>query len=188
MNNLNWNNSVNQYTQALQNMQVTVNTNPLSIDEGFEKLYHLTCSLRKNHGTIYLIGNGASASMASHLSADLAKNAKMHTQVFSDLSLITAMANDLSYDDVFAEPLKSRGSQNDILVGISSSGESLNILKAAEVARQLNMDIITYTAFSKDNSLRKIGDINFYVEVNTYGAAESCHSMILHHWMDMVSL
>ncbi len=188
MSSSNWDIAVNAYATALRDMIITTTSGAVNIDYGFSKLFDLTNLLRSNNGTIYLIGNGASASMASHLSADLAKNARIHTQVFSDLSLITAMANDISYEDVFAEPLKTRACKGDMLVAISSSGESPNVLKATRVAKELGVTVVTYSGFSENNTLRKSGDINFYVDVDTYGAVESCHSMILHHWMDMVSL
>ncbi len=188
LNNTDWKTSVQDYSNALLGIEVTLSADPVTPDTGFSQLAEITCNLRKNNRTIYLIGNGASASMASHLCADLAKNARIHTQVFSDLSLITALANDLSYADVFSEPLKTCGKEGDLLVAISSSGESANIIKAANIARQLKMTTITFTAFSPANTLRKSGDINFFVNVGSYGAAESCHSMMLHHWMDMVSL
>lgn len=188
MNNVLWRDAVETYSEALMSMSVTAGDVAITPDEGFDRLETLTCTLREKGKTIYLIGNGASASMASHLSADLAKNAKIHTEVFSDLSLITAIANDLSFDEVFSEPLKTRAKQGDMLVAISSSGESANIIKAVDIARNIDMIVVTYTGFSGGNSVRKLGDINFYVDVDTYGAAESCHSMMLHHWMDRVTL
>ena len=82
-----------------------------------------TCRLapEKNGNTLYLVGNGASASMASHMAADLDKNARVHTEVFTDPALITAIANDLDYTQVFSEPLRRRMSPGDMLVAISSS-------------------------------------------------------------------
>ncbi len=66
--------------------------------------------------------------MASHAAADLAKNAQIHTEVFSDLSLITALGNDMGYENVFVEPLRQRICPGDMLVAISSSGQSRNII------------------------------------------------------------
>lgn len=135
-----------------------------------------------------MIGNGASASMASHISADLAKNALVHTQVFSDLSLITAMANDINYDSVYSEPLRSRGNPGDMLIAISSSGRSQNILNAVITANGLRMTVVTLSAMDADNQLRGKGDLNVYVPAMTYGHAETCHAATLHAWMDSVSL
>lgn len=158
----------------------------LATDRAFARWRRMTLDVRRRSGTVYMIGNGASASMASHFAADLAKNAHVHTQVFSDLSLITAISNDMGYQHVFAEPLRRRGKRGDILVAISSSGKSPNVLAACVVARQLGMHIATLSAFSPDNPLRRAGALNAYVAADTYGAAETCHSAILHYWLDQV--
>ena len=159
-----------------------------SIDEGFQIWQELTIDVREKKRSIYLIGNGASASMASHFAADLVKNAHLHTEVFSDLSLITAISNDMGYEWVFAEPLRRRAKKGDMLVGISSSGNSKNILRATEVARKIGLKIITLSAMSPQNPLRSAGYLNIYVPAETYGYAETCHAAILHHWMDMVEI
>ena len=83
----------------------------ISVDDGFQIWDNLTSEVRSKKKTIYLIGNGASASMASHFAADLAKNAHVHTEVFSDLALITAISNDMGYEWVFAEPLRRRSKE-----------------------------------------------------------------------------
>lgn len=124
--------------------------------------------------------------MASHFSADLAKNARLHTQVFSDLSLITAISNDLGYEAVFSEPLRRRGQPGDLLVAISSSGRSANILRAVDTARGLGLCVVTLSAMSSDNPLRSKGDVNIYVAADSYGYAETCHAAILHHWLDLM--
>ena len=158
----------------------------LGAEAGFMAWRTMTLRLRGNRGTIFLAGNGASASMASHMSADLAKNAHLHTEVFSDLSLITAISNDMGYEFVFSEPLSRRARAGDMLVAISSSGRSPNILAAVRVAVKQKLDIITLSAMDADNPLRHSGTLNVYVPAMTYGYAESCHAVILHHWMDLV--
>ena len=159
-----------------------------SADEGFRIWQELTINVREKKQSIYLIGNGASASMASHFAADLAKNAHLHTEVFYDTSLITAISNDMGYEWVFAEPLRRRANKGDMLVAISSSGASKNILCATEIAQKMGLKIITLSAMSPQNSLRSEGFLNAYVSAETYGYAETCHAAILHHWMDMVEI
>lgn len=159
-----------------------------SADEGFRIWRELTIDAREKKRSIYLIGNGASASMASHFAADLAKNAHLHTEVFSDLSLITAISNDKGYEWVFAEPLRRRAKKGDMLVVISSSGSSKNILCATEVARKIGLKVVTLSAMSPQNPIRLSGYLNIYIPAETYGYAETCHAAILHHWMDMVEI
>lgn len=180
-----------QYVSSFQNLlgRTSIRNEggeEMDMDQGFGEWVACARAVRDRSGTIFMIGNGASASMASHFSADLAKNAGMHTEVFSDLSLVTAISNDLGYEHVFAEPLRQRGKKSDMLVAISSSGKSKNILSAVDVGRSLGLVIVTLSAMNPENPLRKTGFFNVYVPVNTYGLAESCHAAILHYWMDLV--
>lgn len=158
----------------------------IDLDEALFQWEECTWLVREAQKTVYLVGNGASASMASHVAADLAKNAYIHTEVFSDLSLITAIANDLCYHEVFAEPLRRRMKEGDMLVAISSSGQSPNILRACREAKDREGIVITLSAMKPDNPLRLEGMINFYLPAHSYGLAETSHAALLHYWIDQV--
>ncbi len=158
----------------------------LTVEQGFALWNNKTLEAKKDRRYLYFIGNGASASLSSHFSADLAKNAQILTQVFTDMALITAMANDESYEDVFARPLADRGRQGDILISISSSGNSTNIVKAIQIAKEMEIFVVTLSAMQKDNYSRLNGDLNVYVPAPTFGLAESAHAAILHHWTDAI--
>ena len=160
--------------------------NDLGADKAFSRVTELTFLVNSRGGTIYFVGNGASASMASHFAADMAKTGGVRTMVFTDLSLLTAVANDVSYEDVYAEPLKLYMKREDMVVAISSSGNSPNIVRAVVQAKKLGGTVITISAMSEDNAIRKLGDLNFYVLAKTYGLAETAHAAILHFWMDLV--
>ncbi|MCJ8330586.1 MAG: SIS domain-containing protein [Lentisphaeria bacterium] len=179
---------INQLHTLLENLEVTDSQAQIDIDDAFVTWQSEAVSLRENKQTIYLVGNGASASMASHFAADLAKNGQFHSQTLTDLSLITAISNDLSYEDVFSEPLSRRAKAGDMLVTISSSGSSPNIVKAIKTAREFEMYIVTLSGINSDNPSRKAGDLNFYINDTDYGNVETCHAAILHHWMDKVSI
>jgi len=155
-------------------------------DLAFTQWRDQTIKVRKYRKRVYLIGNGASASMASHIAADLDKNAHVRTEVFFDLSLMTAIANDLNYKEVFAEPLRRRMNKGDMLIAISSSGQSPNILRASQEAKRLGGFVVAISAFSPDNMLRSVGALNFYIPADTYGVAETCHAVILHYWVDQM--
>ena len=175
-------------TDILSKLEVTQRDGSvLTSEDGFSTLKKLTDTIREYHQTIFLIGNGASASMASHIAADLCKNAGLSTEVFTDLSLITAVANDQGSEFLYSTPLERRARPGDMLVAISSSGRSPNILKAVEVTRKINMSLVTFSAMSADNPLRQCGDLNFYVPAPTYGQAESAHAALLHFWVDRVA-
>lgn len=183
-----WIHNVSRIGTCLGSLSVRDETGQdLEPDLAFSRWTDITMQVREAEKTVYLIGNGASASMASHISADLAKNAHVHTEVFTDLSLITAMANDLGFDEVYAQPLRRRMTAGDMLVAISCSGQSPNILRAAQEALGLGGYLITLSAMSPDNTLRSLGTLNLYVSAKTYGMAETCHAAILHFWVDRMT-
>ncbi len=184
-----WQQSVDVLQKVLLRLSISdCQTEELCPDAAFELWQHSAVGLRNKKGTIFFVGNGASASMASHFAADLAKNAGIRTEVFSDLALLTALANDFGYEQVFAEPLRLHMQKNDILVAVSSSGQSANIINAVLVAKEKNGMVVTLSAMAADNPLRQLGDLNFYVAAQDYGLAESAHAVILHHWMDLLEL
>ena len=156
------------------------------VEQAFAHWVDWTMLTRTACGTAYFAGNGASASMACHFSADLAKNARVRTQVFTDPSLMTALGNDVSYDAVFSEPLAWFGREGDLLITVSSSGNSPNVVKALEVARAKGIRTVALSGMRADNASRRLADLSFYVPAHTYGLAETCHAAILHHWMDLM--
>ena len=186
---MSWQSNVNEINDCLNALSSTIGITNEEIDceLAFKQWKDWTQSIRRKKRTVYIIGNGASASMASHISADLAKNAFVHTEVFSDLSLLTAVGNDIGYEEIFAEPLRRRMNDGDMLVAISSSGNSPNILRAVKTAISLGGYVITLSGMKYDNALRNLGILNFYVPATTYGLAETCHTGILHHWVDMMT-
>jgi D-sedoheptulose 7-phosphate isomerase len=184
---MNWTHKIDEIETCLQHLSASRgDAGNLPVDDAFGVWMDMTIRIREQKRTIFLIGNGASASMASHVAADLAKNGHVHTEVFSDLSLITAIANDISFNEVFAEPLRRRMKSGDMLVAISSSGQSINVLKAVEEAGKLDGVVVTLSAMKSDNPLASKGALNFYVPASTYGLAETCHAAILHHWIDKI--
>jgi D-sedoheptulose 7-phosphate isomerase len=185
---MSWAESVEALRCLLQGLVFTGRDGRQVAEEaGFAEWARAALDLRRRRGTIFLIGNGASASMASHFAADLAKNAHIRTEVFTDLALITAISNDIGYREVYSEPLRRRALPDDMLVAISSSGRSPNILDAVAVARSSDMRVVTLSAMSPENPLRRAGDLNLFIPGCTYGQAETGHAAILHHWMDMVA-
>jgi D-sedoheptulose 7-phosphate isomerase len=152
--------------------------------DGFRRWVSLTRDVQGGGHQIYLIGNGASAAMASHFAADACKNGGLSASTFNEPALLTATANDVAFDEVFALPLSRVARKGDLLIAISSSGSSANILRAIEAARVLDMTVVTLTARSADNPARQGGDLNFYVPAPRYGWAECAHELLLHYWLD----
>jgi D-sedoheptulose 7-phosphate isomerase len=100
--------------------------------------------------------------------------------VFNEAPLLTAVANDHGYQDVFHRPIDLWADQHDVLIAVSSSGESPNIVKAATLAREKGCRVVTFTGFKPTNRLRQIGDVNVYVPASSYGYVEMAHSLISH--------
>jgi D-sedoheptulose 7-phosphate isomerase len=134
---------------------------------------------------IMLVGNGGSASICSHLATDFSKNGGMRATTFNDGSVLTCLGNDYGYEHVFAKQVEWHGVEGDMLIAISSSGRSLNILNAAASARKLNCVIVTLSGFKPDNPLRSLGDINIYFPSSEYGFVEVGHLAILHAALDI---
>ena len=135
---------------------------------------------------IFFIGNGGSAAIASHMTADFLKNGGMRTCSLYDSAVMTCIGNDYGYEHIFAKPLSKLGSPGDLLVAISSSGNSPNIVRAIETAREKEIFVITFTGFKPDNKARQLGNLNVYVPCEEYGKVESIHQLILQQIVDMI--
>ena len=133
-----------------------------------------------------IIGNGGSASIASHIATDLLKNLKIPALALNDASLLTCLSNDLGYENVFSMPLGILARKGDILFAISSSGKSKNILNAVIQGKKKGCIVIAFSGFSPRNPLRNKGDINFYVPSSSYGAVEITHLAICHAIVDIL--
>lgn len=144
------------------------------------------CHLQKKR--LVFIGNGGSAAIASHMAIDYTKNGGIRAIAFNDAAALTCLSNDYGYHDVFAEALNLYAEKGDIIIAISSSGKSENILNAVNFAKDLGCMIYTFSGFSEVNPLRKMGDLNFYVatKAGEYGCTEIAHLAILHSILDMI--
>jgi D-sedoheptulose 7-phosphate isomerase len=152
--------------------------------DAFAQWTALTREIDGRGGSVFLVGNGASAGIASHMAADALKNARLRAFTFNDPALLTATGNDLAFDQVFALPLDRLGRDGDLLISISSSGNSPNIVCALEAARARRLHIVTLSGKGADNRSRSLGDLNFYVPSPRYGWVECAHQMIVHYWLD----
>jgi D-sedoheptulose 7-phosphate isomerase len=141
--------------------------------------------IQATKGIVYVIGNGGSAGIASHFANDLLKALHIPSQTLYDSNLMTCLSNDLGYEHVFSFPLEKLLKPNDLLVVISSSGKSPNILNATRVAIQRNVPLITLSGFLASNPLRSQGSLNFWIDRSDYGLVESAHFVILHSLIDL---
>lgn len=172
-------------TCALDGLQASkAKEGALNKEEAFVLWLAMTRTVQETGHTLYFIGNGASAAMAGHMAADASKNGRVRAMAFNEVSLLTAVSNDIAFAECFADPLRRFGQAGDLLVTISSSGNSENILRAIAAARKLEMGVITLSGMDQGNRSRALGDINFYVPARTYGIVECAHQVLLHCWLD----
>jgi len=141
-----------------------------------------------NKNIVFIAGNGGSASIASHVSVDFLKSAKIKSSTFNNSNFITCFANDFGHENWIKEAIKSNCSMdNDLMILISSSGKSKNIINAAKYCKENKMKLITLSGFGKDNDLRTYGNVNFYVNSNDYNFVEMTHHIILVSIVDILS-
>ena len=139
----------------------------------------LILTAHKNQGKIIIAGNGGSAAMASHVSVDFTKAANIRAINFNEADLITCFANDYGYENWIACALKVYADPKDVVILISSSGKSPNILNAAIAAKEMGLKTITFSGFSLNNHLKNLGNINFWVDSDSYNIVEMTH----HIWL-----
>lgn len=140
---------------------------------------------RKNK--IMIFGNGGSAAIASHFSVDLTKNAKIRCTNYNEPDLLTCFSNDFGYDKWVEKAIEFYADSGDILILISSSGKSKNIINAVSVAKKQKIKkIITFSGHDKNNPLKKSGDINFWIDSKAYNYIENIHQLWLLSLVDLI--
>ncbi|ABK44799.1 putative phosphoheptose isomerase [Magnetococcus marinus MC-1] len=167
--------------ESLQQTNCHLQGRPCSRQRGFERTQQLLEKQQQQSGQIWWIGNGGSNALCSHLSQDMINKLALRSHTFSDASLLTCMANDNGYAAVFLEPLKKLARPGDLLIAISSSGNSENILCCGQWALDNGLDLITLSAFAPDNALWQLpAQVAFHLPCTLYGHAEVGHEALLH--------
>ena len=181
---------INDTQRVINDTQVVYKGDDVSLNDGLSvaiSTIKKKCS-QNTGGRVFFVGNGGSAAIASHMAIDFWKNGGFQAMCFNDASLLTCISNDYSYSQVFEKPIEMFVSSRDILVAISSSGKSDNILNAVSSAKRQGAFTLTLSGFSMDNPLRTQGDLNFYTGSNSYGIVENSHQILLHYIIDTLIL
>lgn len=151
-----------------------------------EVLANVLIECYNKNGTVYIMGNGGSGGTASHVCGDYSKAISMGLpKRFKIISLndnmpgIMAIANDMSYDDIFVEQLKGGLTKNDVIIGISGSGNSINVVKALEYAKIQNVKTVAFTGF-KGGKIKEIANISINVPIMDMEITEDVHLIIFH--------
>ena len=164
-----------------------INFNSSEIKKKLINLKKIFITTKKNRKKILIFGNGGSAAIASHFSVDLTKNAKIRCTNYNESDLITCFSNDFGYERWVEMAVKYYGNKGDVLIVISSSGKSKNMINGCVAAKKKKFSkIITLTGHSRNNSLKKLGDINLWVNSKTYNHIENIHQFWLLSLVDLV--
>ena len=158
-----------------------------SVDRSkIERAADILTRLYRSGGTVYACGNGGSAAISNHLVCDHCKTVQTDTGLIprvvslsATIEMITAIANDIAYDEVFAYQLRSLARSEDALITVSASGDSENIVRAALWAKEQGIPVIAMTGFSGGRSAT-LADVNLHVDADNYGVIEDVHQSLMH--------
>jgi D-sedoheptulose 7-phosphate isomerase len=175
---------LDKYFKDFKNL---VDSNNNEIKKKLINLKKILINTRKNKKKIIIFGNGGSASIASHFSVDLTKNAKIRCVNCNEADLITCFSNDYGYEHWIEMAINYFGDKNDVLIVISSSGKSKNIINACTAAKKKKFSkIITLTGHSIKNPIKKLGNINLWVNSKAYNKIENIHQFWLLSLVDLI--
>jgi D-sedoheptulose 7-phosphate isomerase len=149
----------------------------------------LMAAARTTHAAgnkLVFVGNGGSAAIASHMATDYSKNGGIRALALNDASMLTCLGNDLGYTQIFAKQIELHARAGDLVIAISSSGRSANILNAVDAAIAAGCTVATLSGFTPDNPLRRKGQWNFYIASDRYGFVEIGHLTICHAVLDFL--
>ena len=153
----------------------------------FLKIVKILKEIKKEKKKVILVGNGGSAAMASHVSVDLTKICKIRAVNFNEADLLTCFSNDYGYENWVQKALSFYADKGDLLICISSSGQSKNIINGAKFAKKIGCKVVTLTGFDKKNKVRKIGNVNLWLNSKNYNLVEMTHHIWLLSIVDFIA-
>ena len=175
----------NVLDKVTRGAECTLSGKKIEIDHAFQVFQGFAHKAHDAGNKLMFVGNGGSAGITSHMAVDFSKNGCLRSTAFNDGSMLTCLGNDLGYENVFAKQVEWNGREGDMLIAISSSGQSPNILNAANAGRACGCTVATFSGFKDDNPLRSLGDLNFYVRSGEYGFVELAHQALIHAMLDI---
>lgn len=174
--------------KALDEAQITTaDGQKINWDSFQERIGAIIMDVVRGGHKIVFVGNGGSAGIASHMAIDYTKNGGIRAIACNDASALTCLSNDYAYEDVFAKQIEYYADPGDMLIAISSSGGSQNILNTVAAARRKGMAVLTLSGFKSANPLREQGDFNIYLDAGEYGYVEVGHLACCHAILDLTT-
>ena len=157
-----------------------------SVYSSIEQFKSLAIKTRSQKNKMMFAGNGASAAISAHGALDFTKQANVRGVTFNEAGIITCFANDYGYDNWISEAIKNYADEGDVVVLTSVSGLSQSVINAALTAKNMGLEVVTFTGRSKDNALRQYADIDFWVDSHAYNIVECIHMIWLTTVIDAV--
>jgi D-sedoheptulose 7-phosphate isomerase len=174
----------NEFSALLQSCEITTEDGTsLGVEPGIMAAFQMLAQVRDS-GSVYVIGNGGSAAVASHAVIDLINVAGLRAFTLHEPSVLTCIVNDYGYENAYSRLLRHMARPGDVLIAISSGGNSMNIRNAAEQVIHNGGRVITLSGFLRDNPLRTLGHLNIWLGASDYGLVEVGHQFILHNISD----
>lgn len=166
---------------VVQSTQATIDGKPKHLSIALDDMLTAFRSAHELGHKVILVGNGGSSAICSHVAIDMCKNGGIRAISLNDFPSLTCLSNDYGYDQVFAKQIEYHAKVDDVLVCISTGGKSLNIINAALAFTNIGgKQVFTFTGMKADNTLRRMGRVNFYSPSNDFGIVEIAHLTLLH--------
>ena len=176
-----------EFNKVLSRTNISIKNKKIhSFELGLDLVVEKLLQIGDEKRNLYIIGNGGSAAIAAHAVTDFANVCKLKASTLHESSLLTCMANDYGYENALARMLDLSLNPGDVLIAISSSGKSANIVNATSMAKNKGAYSITLTGFASTNPVKEHGDLSIWVDSNDYGLIEVGHQFILHHISDRI--
>ena len=177
--------AASQFAQLLTHSVFTGNQGQTLDGEAvIQQLLAEFARVREQQAKIMVLGNGGSAAIASHVITDLRNVGGLCALTLHEAAPLTCFTNDFGYEQAFAKQIAAFANADDLLIAISSSGQSMNIINAVQAANAKGLPVMTLSGFKADNPLRKLGRWNLWLDSSHYGMVELGHLFVLHHITD----
>lgn len=180
-----FNHYLQKFEQVIHSMECSEGQQAAGASDVIKKIISLLAATKARGSKVMWIGNGGSAAIASHGAIDYWRTAEIKSVCFNDGALLSCIGNDFGYAAVFQKPIELFADAGDVLVAISSSGQSENIINGVKAAQEKGCTIISLSGFLPGNPLRKLGDFNFYAPSSHYGYVELAHGVLCHSFLDL---
>ena len=169
-----------EFQEALVGVEASKDGFKLQLEDGLTRLKESILDTIASKNRVFLIGNGGSAAICAHIAVDWTKFLKVRVETCNDVPMMSMIANDFEWKEVFSRQVSKRSMAGDVMIAISSSGRSSNILKAIEICRQKKVTVHTVSGFERDNPLQHRGRLNFWIPSKSYGHVEAATLCLLH--------